>query len=213
MRRIVVVLMVLALVAATFAVLPLNVAAPSVTEITPKKGKVGQNGIIHGQGLGGGDIKVKFGSAGVAAENVQGLNDKAIKVTVPLKSALDPNPVKVAVTVDGVPVEGDIWFLYDPPGTPPVVTGIDPPSVQEGEPFTLLVTGTDFTTPQGRVPYEIFLVSSAHLISGMIDVGSVTETSFRATFLPAEVGVYKPVVGFSDGTGDICDNVFEVTPR
>lgn len=198
MKKACAILMGLTLIAMAFAALPVEVNAPSTEKITPSKGKVGQTVVIHGSGLKSASTAVKFGSS--PASNVEAVNNKTVKLTVPNRNALDPNPVQVTVTVDGVPAAGDLLFFYDPPGPTPLITDFDPTTAEVGMPITIFICGTDFTTPQGRMPAQIFLFGPT-TIEGIV-VGSATETNFTAEF-PAttEKGVYLLIVGFSDGSG------------
>ncbi len=198
MRRLIVIGLVLALVSVVFVAVPMNVGAATVDQITPSKGKVGKTAVIHGSELKGGTVVVKFGKS--VAQDVTVLNDRTVKVTVPNRDALDPNPVKVTVTVDGVPAMGDLEFYYDPPGPEPLITGFDPTEVMVGIPFSVMIVGTDFMTPQGRVPDQVFLFGPG-IVMGWV-VGGVTATGFVAEFpAVAFAGYYLIVVGFSDGSG------------
>ena len=198
MRKAIAVGIVLALASMILAAVPMKVSASSVTRITPSKGKVGNTAVIHGSELTGSSVVVKFGQS--EAQDVKPLNDKAIKVTIPNRHATDPNPVKVTVTIDGASATGDLEFLYDPPGPEPAIEGVDPSEAQVGTIIGVTVIGTDFTTPQGREPNQIFLFGP-ETIQGII-VGSSTATSFKAEIPPAAIpGVYLIVAGFNDGSG------------
>ena len=208
MRKAVVLGMVLALVTMVFAAVPMKVSAPELRDFAPKRGRSGKVNII-GEDLSGIIVKVKFGS--VEAPEPEVINDKVIRVEVPPRNVLDPNPVEITVTFDGEPPLGDMWFLYDPAGPEPQITDFKPPMAIAGIPFTLELTGTDFMTPHGRVPNQIFLISPAEVIGGTVVVGTETDTSFTAEFLAATSGIYEILVGFNDGSGASAEG-FEVTP-
>lgn len=209
MRKAVVVGVVLALVTMAFAAMPMEVSAPSVTRITPSKGMVGKTLVVHGSDLRGNNIVVRFGTA--KAQEGEPINDKAIKVTIPNKNALDPDPIKVTVTVDGVSA-GEVPFSYKILGAEPAVTNYGHKQGKLGLQINVMIEGTDFTTPQGRKPDQIFLFGP-ETIQGIIDTSNVTATDFAAWFdlPPTKIpGVYLVVVGFSDGSGVTSGDLFEV---
>lgn len=198
MRKKIAVGLILALVTMTFAAIPMKVNAAEVTKITPSKGKVGNTAVIHGSALSGSGFVVKFGQSQV--QDVKPLNDKAIRITIPNRHAIDANPVKVTVTIDGNPATGDLEFLYDPSGPEPIIESVYPPEAEVGAIIGLTVIGTDFMTPQGRMPDQVFLFGP-ETIQGFV-IGEATATSFNAEFPPAAIpGIYLIVVGFSDGSG------------
>lgn len=200
---------VLALITIVFATVPMRVSAPIITKITPSKGMVGKPAIIHGTDLRGSTLVIKFGRS--EAQEIESLNDKAIKVTIPNKDARDPDPLTVTVTVDGVPA-GEVPFSYKIIGAEPVVKNYGPKQGTAGLPVNIVIEGTDFTTPQGRKPDQIFLFGP-DTIQGMVDATSVTAASFIAGFdLPpsAILGSYLVVIGFSDGSGVTAEGFFEV---
>lgn len=207
MRKALAVGMALALVTVAFVAIPMKVNAPNITQITPSKGMVGKPTIIHGSQLKGNTVTVRFGEA--EARDVKSLNDKAIKVTIPVKNALDPDPLMVTVTVDGVSA-GEIPFSYRIIGAEPVVKNFGPKQGKAGLPISVAVEGTDFTTPQGRKPYQVFLFGPETIL-GIIDDNTVTATSFTTEFWPATPGFYLIVVGFSDGSGASAEG-FEAIP-
>ena len=177
--------------------------AATVDKITPSKGKVGRTVVVHGSGFKAGPVTVKFGQS--PAEGVKTLDDKKIKVIVPEKNVLDPNPVKVTVTVAGVPALGDAEFLYHAPGQEPVIESVEPESTIVGQPFAIKVTGSDFTTPQGREPNQVVLVGPETVWGTVVSIESAT--CFVAEFPPvAIVGDYTLLVGFSDGTEATAEN-------
>lgn len=192
--------MALALVSMMFAVLPMKASAAHVDSITPSRGMVGKPAIIHGSGLKAGPVVVRFGS--VPADEVEVLNDKTIKVTIPQKDARDPDPLPVKVDVDGQPA-GELLFSYKILGPAPVITDFDPLSVPASIEFSVDIMGADFTTPQGRKPYQLFLVSltGVAIIEGWVIPESVTETSLMAKFPAAIPDEYSILVGFTDGSG------------
>lgn len=111
MRRMLTMGVVLVLLLMILAVAPANAAAANVGKITPSKGKAGRSVVIHGSGLKGQTVEVKFGD--VPGSDVRARNGKTIKVTVPEKDATDPDPiVLVTVIVDGITAEGDLIFEY-----------------------------------------------------------------------------------------------------
>lgn len=191
--------MALTLVTIVFASMPMNVNAARVDSITPSKGKVGHTAVVHGEGFKGGAVTVKFGSADLVPASVP--TDKVAKITIPNKAATDPDPVPVKLFVDDVLVPGDITFEYDPAGPEPMIIGYSPPSALIGEDFSIVVEGTDFMTPHGRVPDQIVLMGP-DVIWGSVDFSTATDTSLAAGFPPAAIpGDYEILVGFSDGSG------------
>ncbi len=201
--------MALALVSMMFVVLPMKASAAHVDSITPSRGMVGKPAIIHGSELKAGPVVVLFGS--VPADEVHVLNDKTLKVTIPQKDARDPDPLPVKVDVDGQPA-GELLFSYKILGPAPVITDLDPSSVPASIEFSEGIMGTDFTTPQGRKPYQLFLVSvtGVEIIEGWVIPVSITETRFMAKFPAATPDKYSILVGFTDGSGANVEG-FEVT--
>jgi len=201
--------MALALVSMMFVVLPMKASAAHVDSITPSRGMVGKPAIIHGSELKAGPVVVLFGS--VPADEVHVLNDKTLKVTIPQKDARDPDPLPVKVDVDGQPA-GELLFSYKILGPAPVITDLDPSSVPASIEFSEGIMGTDFTTPKGRKPYQLFLVSvtGVEIIEGWVIPVSITETRFMAKFPAATPDKYSILVGFTDGSGANVEG-FEVT--
>lgn len=190
--------MAMALSALVLTVMLRNVTAPSVRSITPSKGRVGNTAVIHGEGFRGATVAVKFGNATVQDMDIP--NDKTIKVTIPTRDARDPDPVLVTITVNGLPA-GEAPFSYKIIGPEPHIGSFVPLSVPAEIAFSLEIMGTDFVSPQGRLPDQILLIGP-ETIWGWIVTGSITEASFTAEFPAATLaGDYEIVVGFSDGSG------------
>jgi len=193
---------VLALVTMVFAALPMNVAAAEVRNFGPKKGKAGLPVNIHGEGFSSSQtIKVTFGSRDGIDTRVK--NDQTIRTTVPERYALDPKKVKITVIIDGVTIEEDLWFEYDPAGPEPVITEVEPAEgIPHAIPSLITISGRNFTTPkgQGRTPTQIFLIGPV-TVDGWIIPETVTDTSFTAEILVPEIGIYEIAIGFSDGSG------------
>ena len=64
-------------------VISMHADAASVSDVTPKKGKIGQTGVIHGAGFDAcSNVVVKFGIAGAIAPS-QVKSDQVIKYKVP----------------------------------------------------------------------------------------------------------------------------------
>ncbi|UCE28722.1 MAG: IPT/TIG domain-containing protein [Candidatus Bathyarchaeota archaeon] len=187
----------LALVTMVFASTLTNAYAANVDSITPSKGKIGNVAVIHGNGLKGGAIKVKFGSADPVPATAS--SDKVGKCTIPNKHATDPDPVPIKIFVDGVLVSDDLTFEYDPAGPEPMITDFTPPEVMIGTDFSIEIAGTNFMTPHGRIPDQIVLIGP-EAIWGWHEVFS--DTGLTAKFPGATIpGEYEIVVGFSDGSG------------
>jgi hypothetical protein len=166
--------------------------------ITPEKGKVGQNAVIHGAGFRGGSIDVKFGQNG-STQTVIGVNDNNIKVDVPNRNPQDANPVTVTVSEASVTI-GSFLFEYKIPEPEPIITSFDPASAPVSTPFTVTLSGTDFTTAQGRFPDDAYLVSRTGPDVFRGSVESFTIDSAVVAFPPVGTpGDYTILVGFSDG--------------
>jgi hypothetical protein len=178
------------------------VPAATVNKITPGKGKVGNTAVVHGSGFSGGVVTVKFGRSLAHDVVVPGGADRLIRLKVPLRDALDPNPVNVTVLVNGVPAEGaTLTFEYNPAGLQPVINSIDPSVVPPNVPFSVTVLGDNFTTNTGRAPSQVYLIQSDFVQQGFLS-GGHTGSAFSANFQPiGPLGFYELVVGFSDGSG------------
>lgn len=123
-----------------------------VDKITPKKGKVGHTAVLHGDGLGGGQIEVKFGRAQGGNPHNPGGSTQNIVVTVLTKDALDSGStvnvtVKIGGTAVGIPPAG-ISFDYNVPLPEPVITGVFASHDSATARLTATLTGTDFVTAQ-----------------------------------------------------------------
>jgi len=209
MRKAVTVGIIFVLVTMVFAAIPMKANAASVEMIRPERGKSGHVAIIHGEGLTGEQITVRFGEAD--AYDVKAVNPRLLKVRIPNRFALDPERVKVTVIVGGVPVGGDLWFEYRVREPYPTITHFNPELV--GAPaFSVTIYGTDFTTPQGRKPSEIYFFGEGPGGGGEIEIATVTTTSFTAWCDDVETGEYQIFVGFSDDTVAISEDILTVFP-
>jgi hypothetical protein len=213
MRKAVAIGVVLALATLVFIATPLKVWSPSIDMIKPEHGKAGHVTIIHGDGFTGANVEVKFGTA--KADKADVISDKVIRTTVPPKHPLDiffnVDPVPVMVTVDGVSI-GEMPFSYKIQKPEPVITGFDPKFVVVGTEFTIMVYGTSFTTAQGRVPDQVFLIGPEVVEATILECDACTclmgvEPS---PFYPT--GYYEILISFSDGSGAVAEGYFEVIP-
>lgn len=203
--------MVLAMATIVLVAVPLEVWAPVVSGITPRSGKVGHTAVIHGDGLKGSSIVIKFGDA--QAENVDVPSDRVIRCTVPPKHPLDIffniDPVPVTVTIDGILI-GEAQFSYKTQKPEPAITSFDPQFAVEGTEFTIMMYGTGFMTPQGRVPDQAFLIGPEAVEAAVFAESESVMGVEPSPFMP--VGSYEILISFSDGSGAVAEGLFEIVP-
>ncbi|MDX1811413.1 MAG: IPT/TIG domain-containing protein [Gammaproteobacteria bacterium] len=85
-------------------------ATGTVDNITPSKGLVGQQLVIHGHGFDKGPVNVTFGTTPASIDAV--LNDNTIEVTIPDNKKLADKQLTVHVLVGGKKI-GEKVFEYD----------------------------------------------------------------------------------------------------
>lgn len=179
---------------------------PIARTLTPKKGKVGNTAVVHGDALAGNPLEVKFGQAAANAGNPGG-DAENIKCDIPVKDPRDPDTVTVTVKVGGVEAQypaGPLTFDYNIPQPAPTISdykaGDGTKSVKQNAGFTLVLSGANFIIP-GRVPQRCIAVGGDTETSLNI-VGTATATQVTFYFPGLSVaGDYSLVVGFSDGSG------------
>ena len=180
---------------------------PFVNDMTPQKGKVSGTALIHGNGLRGSSIVVKFGLAQAIDAANPGNSDENIKMTIPNKDPRNTgDTVQVTVAIDGEVAQlpsGGLSFSYNIPQPAPTISGFSSSPVaplQLGQAFIATFTGTDLTTSSGRVP-DTFYAIGADNEQGTLS-GTPTAKSISATFPGLQQGGdYQFFIGFNDGSG------------
>jgi len=180
-----------------------------IDSLTPEKGKVGHTGVVHGTGFKGNNASVTFGTANKPADSVQITSDEVVKFKVPATDVADREPwdrTKCIVNVSVGAASKSFIFQFDPPGTPPVLTSLDPANIPSSPTISTTARGADFTNNLGRVPDAVYLVEAG--LSGDIHAETISAQSFSVTFttgderksIPPLDVPYTVLVGFNDGS-------------